>query len=213
MPSDYLSYDGQLVDDAPLIVAVYASTWRKYLLALAEYLRQREVWDPVDDIDLAIQQSDALISILLGVDSVPIPSFPIHHTLLFGEALVNVGVKTPAIFFNVNQMLGTFWYQNIAANGDIWNWSLNLAQGDYHLTIVGVRAADNGKTEVYIDGVLVASSLFDWYAAATAWNITQTLEISLAASDFHGIQVKVNGKNAASGGYYVRATTMILRYR
>jgi hypothetical protein len=211
MLNDWLSYAGELVDDAPLVLVVYSSTWRKYILALAEYLRQREIWNPTDDIDLAIQQADAFKTLLLGESIVLADLMSLQHTVFFGSVNLNDHAKTPTPFLASSHPFGVVWQQNAAADADFWSIWLPLQARAYKLDLIGFRHTAGGKTEIETIGGVIAGSLFDWYAAAPTPNIVQTIDFTVSADGEVPILIRVNGKNAASSGYYSPLTALMLR--
>ena len=99
-----------------------------------------------------------------------------------------------------------------AANADTIDLSFVVAAGTYTLTIIGVKDDDCGITDGYIDGS--GSTEWtgdDWYnALAISYNATFNHTVTFTTGGRHTLQLKVNGKNAASSDYAVRLSAVYL---
>ena len=205
-----LRYDGELVDDGPILVVAYSQQVREYIIAATNLLRDRALWHPSDDVDTALQQIDALNAILLGVDNLAIPDFPVSAFLMFSEAWFKTGTSKLTPAFTASQVLGVVWYPVSPGNGDTYDFFVNQAAGYRYLRLIGLKNSSQGKSEIYIDGQLVTGSLFDWYNGSFIYNQEQRIQVFFDGDARPHIQVKVNGKHASSTNYYLSISAVII---
>ena len=205
-----LRYDGQLVDDEPLRQIVLSTSWRSFVVAIADYLRQRELWHNDDDVDAAVAQADACIALLLGEEMPPVYEYPITACFMWAEAWFNTGASKLYAAYSSSYAFGVAWYPASAANGDAYDFYVNLAQGVRYLRLIGHKSSNLGKTEIYIDGSLISGSLFDWYSATIAYNQEQRIAVTFTGDMRHHIQIRVNGKHASSSDYFTIISAMLI---
>ena len=85
-----------------------------------------------------------------------------------------------------------------AANGDEFYGRVWLEPGTYTLNYLGFTQNINAKTDVYLDGALIASAI-DWYSASGVYNVLKTqASVVVATPGYHHLRVKVNGRNAGN---------------
>lgn len=105
-----------------------------------------------------------------------------------------------------NQNYSTDTYQNPGANGDTFKNGFLLRGGTYTLNILCITTTNRGKLDLYIDDVLVASGI-DFYSGAGVDNAVKTISgIVVTGNGYHVLKGVVNGKNAASTGFYIVIT-------
>jgi len=87
-------------------------------------------------------------------------------------------------------------------DGDGIKYKVYLAKGTYTLQIYGLKGADGGIADIYIDNDKVAT--FDFYNDSSIGNQTFTQTgISVTSDSLKDLKIIVNGKNASSSGYYI----------
>lgn len=114
-----------------------------------------------------------------------------------------------AIAMDINQGLA-FYFNNAGslADGDNYTLKCYLQAGTYTLRILSAKSNSSAIVDIDIDGVEVAS--FDLYDASPAlYNQADTqANILVAASGLKTITVRVDGRNVASGSWYLNITTL-----
>lgn len=134
----------------------------------------------------------------------PIPKFGVQPNYdFFLSRFANLAKSTTsagvllAIGQNVN---GRF--SNAAADGDK-HYLYFLCDGtETKLEITTRKITVAGKWDIYVNGVLDSSG-YDDYAAAAA-DISREITLSEPIRPgMNTVELRLNGKNAASGGYYI----------
>ncbi len=115
-------------------------------------------------------------------------------TVLTGNA-INLGVLT-------TQMYNSIGFQNAAANGDALTWSVWLLTGSYTLYILGQTNPDAGIQDIYLDGVLAASTI-DWYSAGGVQNVIKSAAVTITGTGYHVLKSVVNGKTGSDYRLYL----------
>jgi len=87
---------------------------------------------------------------------------------------------------------------------------LHLEEGNYTLSIRGMKYSFNGIMSWYLDGVMIASGQ-DWYSAALVYNVVFTASLAVPRGGLHTLACLVNDQNPASGGYYAFLTRVFVR--
>jgi hypothetical protein len=109
------------------------------------------------------------------------------------------------------QLHGITAFQSVAADGDTFTQTFLLKVGTYTFSFFGMTKNDCGKVDITLDGTSIATAQ-DWYSLAVARNVQKDVAaVVVAASTRHTLQVKVNGHNAGSSGYYVRLTYIAVK--
>lgn len=110
-------------------------------------------------------------------------------------------------FLNAGYPYATYTYNTAAnaADGDEYRYYFSLAAGTYTLYELGIAISTNGKLDLSIDGVSIATGQ-DWYAASTASATKTVASVVVPTSGNHVLLLKVNGKHASSTDYSVYLT-------
>lgn len=95
-----------------------------------------------------------------------------------------------------------------ADDGDWMEWSVNLAEGVYKLSIIYSKWASYAILDILIDGVSVGT--FDLYAAATAHNNVGSITGIVLSEGNHTLRIAANGKNPSSTDYYITPQSITL---
>lgn len=132
----------------------------------------------------------------------------VEFTKLTGNAFL--------IGFDATQHLSTLVYQNAAANGDEFTWSWLLAAGNYTLYLDGKLGVNGGKQDLYFRlsssvGYTSFATALDWYANPAVLNTIKTATLTIPADGLYVFKSTVNGKNAASGGYFVQLSNVWIK--
>jgi hypothetical protein len=128
---------------------------------------------------------------------------------LWGELNVVAG-NTIRWVANSTQQLGGYWEQFTNAQNDIVEWNLQLDEGVYLLSILGVTQTKMGITTVYVDSV--SQGTIDWYSAALTQNVLKTISVSVLVGGNHEIEFKAATKNS-SATQYSQSTTWLQIHR
>jgi len=132
---------------------------------------------------------------------------PLQATLWHDESVVTVGNALLSVVSGSGQRYATLSYQNVAADGDTFTQDFTLKAGNYTLYALGFTNANSGKIDWYVDGVLQSSGQ-DWYSAGNVFNVIKTSSVTVVGNGIHELKGVVNGKNVASGGYFIQFTKM-----
>ena len=130
----------------------------------------------------------------------------IYPTYFFctGEALLlNGAIYAHNRAINTSSPLCAYWSIVSVADADNLDEhtiSMPLAAGEYTLQYLYVKSGNQGKFDVYFDGVLI-SALLDTYAAGTTVNQLLSQTFTCASDGNHTLLFKANGKNAGSSDY------------
>lgn len=129
--------------------------------------------------------------------------FPTRATMWGDEGIVVAGNTGVTIAIGTSQLYSAYAYQTTPANGDARTWGMYLAAGTYTFKVLGTLGNNQGKSDYYIDGTLVASG-DDWYAASGSSNAILThSSITVSGNGWHQFKIVVNGKNASSSNYFM----------
>ena len=108
------------------------------------------------------------------------------------------------------QNLAVLWTTAASTDGAEWTHSVWLADGSYTLSIMGQTHNGRGKLDGYLDGSLLSGQTQDWYSSAAVYNAVKTFTFTISDPGYRVIKLKVNGKNASSGGYNMSLTRMAI---
>lgn len=129
---------------------------------------------------------------------------PVCATLWHDEATVLAGNP-----LTTNQIAGQayrqYTFQDPPADGDTFEQTLWLAQGDYIFSTIGVTFSQYGKIDWYLDGQRAVEGQ-DWYSAGTVNNVIKTATVRALTSGTHTLRGVVNGKNGSASGYFIVLT-------
>jgi hypothetical protein len=145
--------------------------------------------------------------------SMGIEFFPTHASMWHDESRKTGGVSVvdPLALASTWPISGSFvtlptYVPSITQgdhNGDAFEQSFILAQGDYRFSVYGLKRNDAGKLDWYIDGTQQITAQ-DWYSTSNS-NDTYTriidTDIPIGYSGVHTLKGVTNGKNASSSGY------------
>lgn len=94
-----------------------------------------------------------------------------------------------------------------SSNGDAISWSFvsDICTGT--VSILALRYTNNGKVDLLVDGSVVATGI-DLYGSSVYNTTYTTNNISITNSGIHTFVMRVNGKNASSGGYQMNTTKL-----
>lgn len=213
-----------VVLDTEYIYGATSASWSEFTqtyLAPALTASMRISWesaDPFNDecIDnILVYVTDTLQEIRLddtglrifnnGVESSVTPEYPQSAVIFTAAEAITTHTTAPQA--NSNQIFGS--YLNVtsanANDGDEYDFNFNIRGGTYSIAITGIVGTDCGKTDIYIDGVLVGSGL-DWYSGAVSYNQTKSVSGVAISEGNHKLTVKVNGR---SGSDYRFLSTVI----
>ena len=208
-----LVYDDEVTGAAPLIEAVYSSSWSGFLLGALELLREESLWEPDTDFDKVSQQIDDLMARLMG------------STVMSGELGGGLPYCCPAT--------AAYWYD--AANADmqlvheeshlyqrarsddsdevrnLCEFMVWLEPGDYVFTVIYGKGSNRGKFWFVAYGATFSHTLVDTYSASVTYNHTDTVEFEVTTAGMIRFKAQQSLKNPASSGgkinfeaFYVR---------
>ncbi|HEY9653647.1 MAG TPA: hypothetical protein V6C95_23500 [Coleofasciculaceae cyanobacterium] len=103
---------------------------------------------------------------------------------------------------------GRGWFQPNGAIGNEIQFQFIVASGTYYLYLEGAKTSDSGIQTLFIDNVNFGT--IDWYASNPTFNFQWVEDISLSAG-LHTFRFRVTSKNAASTGYNIRISHLLLR--
>jgi hypothetical protein len=191
-----------------------ADAWRPIVAGLLDYALDDEYFDDSDDQQqwaqtelrkfierLTADNEECVDNTLPDLTQVLwCTEFGVNHPINRGTVAASASV-----FFNV------FCRAVPSANGDAFYSTFVARAENMNLEILGIKASDAPKTELYLDNNLVASSLYDWYAAASAYNVVAAFVLTgLAANQQYNLKIVVNGKNTSSSAYVFRFTRVLV---
>jgi len=133
-------------------------------------------------------------------------SFPRRVTLWHEASLVTAGNALAAVT-GTSYHNNYYIHQNAAANADTFTQSASLAEGEYIMRFTGQTHANGGYLVVRMDGVFITS--FNFYTAgSTIQPFAGGQAFVVPASKRVTLEFKVEGQDAASGGYDVRISSI-----
>lgn len=210
---EYLNYAGELIDDGGLLTVQYGSKWAAYLLAAAASLIEPDVWEPTDDVELAVEQANELLVRLMGMEELIVQDFSQLPMQIepFGmkcdsAETVNWSIRPTSEYF-------TPAIVSDSTNRDIdWvHFDVFLPTGAYQIYFVMSRDTNRGKVKVVVSGdAYVADTTFDLYAGANDPDYWFSMGITVPTDGFHRITLEKKLKNpASSAGYLVLGRVII----
>ncbi len=102
-----------------------------------------------------------------------------------------------------------YYYQNGGVDGDELNYEIFLAAGTYTFRFMGMEHDTRGIFDLTIDGIVKGS--IDTYNSSFGENyIASITGATVATSGVADVNVKINGKNASSSGYYLSITSFAM---
>lgn len=212
MGDDYLNYNGQLTDDPPVVVARYSVHWRSFLLAVADILSNPAMWNPADDVQLAVSQAHDLLTILIGEDDVPPASYPEN---IFLPVMACDWISAGGYTYQgaTVQAFNHWYYPTVPVNGeDVLRLSVALSAGNYLITTVGRIDIANGKFRWVLNGVEFAPGLdIDMYANPAVNNYVFPRAFTVASDGLYTFVLRNVGKNPLSTNYYFILTGIWIR--
>lgn len=132
------------------------------------------------------------------------------HITIMPFSYNSIGQGTWAFSATANQW-GGFTFLNAvgAADGDNLVFKVYLAAGTYTLEELGIKGSNHAIIDYEIDGAVIAT--VDHYAAVGAYN-QRSVDTGnvIATSGLKTLTMKANGKNAASSGYFMAVSTIVL---
>ena len=113
------------------------------------------------------------------------------------------------------QLFGFYFMPSSAGsanNGTTYSFEGWCAAGTYTLKTLGQTHNGHAITDIYLDGVLIASGV-DWYSSTQVRNvIKETTGVIIPTSGWHVLTYKINGDNPSSNGnFYIRMTKSMLQ--
>lgn len=107
---------------------------------------------------------------------------------------------------NTSQYEGGFWYTS--NDGIVYNYHPFVESGTYQVRLVGTSNTSCGKVDVSIDSAVVGT--IDQYGSLV-YNKVYTIDsVAITGDGNHTLSLTVNGKNVASGGYYMTLNSIQL---
>lgn len=124
------------------------------------------------------------------------------HITILPVAYDSIVQGTWQVRIHADDYIGKFDNSAAHADGDELDFKVFLAKGTYTLLLIATRYLNSGIVDFDIDDSEVAS--FDTYFGPTDRNyrFTQT-SINVATSGLKTLRMRIDGKNASSGGYVI----------
>jgi len=170
--------------------------WRRGHLSVMEQLH-RDIYDDVQSL------ANSVANIITKNDVMGYVSiFP-----WFSPA-ANVGAWSA--IGDANQYLGTYCRNTSSNNFDLIEFSMSLKEGTYQVDFHGIKGANSGIVYVILSQIPVGNAI-DLYAAATTYNFSVNMSVTVPASGNTTVGLKVQGKNASSNDYICAWTNLTLR--
>lgn len=138
------------------------------------------------------------------------PAYPRYaevDTALGGNVLVGSAVYNYIV--DAAEFLNFFRLQNPGANGDSVGAYVNLEAGTYKFSVWYQKYSDRGILDFTLGSIVIGS--LDTYAAAlTRDQLAVFTGIIVPSSGNYLLKYIVNGKNAASSGFFICTKKMII---
>lgn len=132
--------------------------------------------------------------------------FPTRAMMWHEEANILTGsdpFTRQSYTYDTNQNYIYTALQDPSENGDSFSQSFMLKGGTYTFHVFGAGELNNGLLDWYVDNVLIASGQ-DWYDTGSTYNVHKTVgNVSIVGNGRHVLKGVINGKRAASIGYYL----------
>ena len=103
--------------------------------------------------------------------------------------------------YSVQQQIYNYYRFTSADTARIGGVTAPIRAGLYTLTVYGSTGPDRGVVDIYVGGEDTGESM-DWYAADYAYAVAKSAEILVDSPGVHELELRVDGKNASSTGYY-----------
>lgn len=207
MPDNvYLDYNGELIDEGHLLTIQYGSKWVTYLLGAAVKLTDRRIWNPDDDVDLAVEQATELIVRLMGMEELAVqkvamlPMYinPLGMRFVSPETSTFYSPTAPTLFSNGAHSLST------SIERDWAYFDVFLTAGSYALWFFMPKRNDRGKVQVTCDvDVDLSGTIFDLYNAVMDNNNQFTQTVNIPFDGVFRFTLRKHPKNPASSNGYV----------
>lgn len=136
------------------------------------------------------------------LDAIPPPDPGEGHIEIIPPSYISIGQGTWVFTTSAANWFYGALTHTPANDGDNLSWKVYLAAGTYTLFIMNTTSNTMGIIDFDIDAVEVAS--FDLYTVGLVHNARRTeTGIVIASSGLYTLKLRVDGKNASSGGYNV----------
>jgi len=107
---------------------------------------------------------------------------------------------------DANQMYNHYCTQVDHADANEIEHLVSLQEGTYTFGALGLKTADSGKIDWYLDNTKIVDGQ-DWYAGSPTYDQKQIHPgIVVAESGEYSLRGVTNGKNTSSSGYYILLT-------
>jgi len=210
---DELPYNFELVNDSPVLWIPLSSTWVSYLLGVAEILRNAEIWDSDDDVNLALKQADSLCALLMGEDyggssmGAPLPWFTFASDIDWNPACnptFNDGEHDWATG-------GITFTDNVSESRVIARFQVPLLAGNYVFRLGHRENVNLGILEVTspTHGYLFAN--IDMYSAVLDAGVTTFREFEIADSGLVEFELKKAFKNPLATYGVINITSISIK--
>ena len=208
---DYLDYQGELVDDEPLLTVQYSQQWLKFLLSVLDVLRDSSLYAPGVDVDDVMQQVDELGVRLMGGEYVGggmnLPYVCPASALRF-FAVTNPGKEFDVAFYWLRQRQYT---DSTDANQNMCAWEVYLEAGNYACEVLYSKGPNRAKFTVAISPGTTIIGATDAYAATLSYSDVVKGLFEVTEDQTYSFQVTKLLKNPASSGAYVVFEGVIVR--
>jgi hypothetical protein len=137
--------------------------------------------------------------------SIETPHNEMYKTFWFGYCLTT---ETMTRVVDNLQPYNVRWRQVTPNDGDAFYWYAPMEQGTYKIAVNGVQQNSNGIADFHVNGVEISS--FDWYAAVQTADVEWLFNWTPTQTRLHEFKIVVDGKNASSGNYILRLTSIVI---
>ena len=215
-PSEPVPIPNSGIQDSPGSCVFIADAWRLVIAGLLDAALDDQYWLGDDDERQSAQtEISKFLAALIGESEQCMPTQEnIPDPFVFADQLIaNSVLSDVAITLNASQRYGFICRTNPSANGDTFRFRTVPPSATCGLYVLGFKGTDQGKTDVWVDGVKIDDTLYDWYANPSVYNHEVGWMLSdLIPGKATNIDLIVNGKHASSTGYVLRLTRIWLAH-
>ncbi len=133
------------------------------------------------------------------------------HMTILPHAYSSITAGSWALLIDSLQIWNGVFYNTTDADADRVNYKVYLTAGTYTFNVTCVTTSLYGILDVSIDGFSTSEGTIDMYSASTVRNVIKTITgITVSNSGLVDLSLKINDKNASSGGYTIGLSSITL---
>jgi len=202
----FVPYGDELTDDPPMAIISISRHWLPYLIAIAENLKNPELWNPIDDVELAVSQADDCIARLLGSDvlesavSSPNPILIPCCSMLWNPSAISTYQYVRDNAYTFSQAVSN----NDIGSLDCCYFWVFLPAGEFTVTVYYQGLTAGGNYNLICAELGTIQYQVDTYRSAMEAVCLEQTVIENPTAQVLNFKINRNGRNSSSSGGTLR---------